>query len=40
MSTSTDSPTGKPLTFRRYNDGDHKPGAWQEQIFDADHSHK
>jgi NADPH-dependent glutamate synthase beta subunit-like oxidoreductase len=30
----------KPLTFRRYKDGDFKPQAWQEQIFDADHSHK
>jgi NADPH-dependent glutamate synthase beta subunit-like oxidoreductase/Pyruvate/2-oxoacid:ferredoxin oxidoreductase delta subunit len=40
MSTSTDSPSAKPLTFRRYKDGDHKPRAWQQQIFDADHSHK
>jgi len=39
MSTAT--PTeAKPLTFRRYKDGDHKPRAWQEEIFDADHSHK
>jgi NADPH-dependent glutamate synthase beta subunit-like oxidoreductase len=30
----------KPLTFRRFKDGDHKPRAWQQQIFDADHSHK
>jgi NADPH-dependent glutamate synthase beta subunit-like oxidoreductase len=30
----------KPLTFRRYQDGDHKPRRWQEEIFDADHSHK
>jgi NADPH-dependent glutamate synthase beta subunit-like oxidoreductase len=30
----------KPLTFRRYKDGDHKPLAWQKEIFDADHSHK
>jgi NADPH-dependent glutamate synthase beta subunit-like oxidoreductase len=30
----------KPLTFRRYKDGDHKPRRWQEEIFDADHSHK
>ena len=28
------------LNFRRYRDGDHKPTAWQEEIFDADHSHK
>ena len=40
MSTSTDTPTAKPLTFRRFKDGDHKPRAWQQQIFDADHSHK
>jgi NADPH-dependent glutamate synthase beta subunit-like oxidoreductase len=32
--------TAQPLTFRRYKDGDHKPRAWQEEIFDADHSHK
>jgi NADPH-dependent glutamate synthase beta subunit-like oxidoreductase len=30
----------KPLTFRRFKDGDHKPLAWQKEIFDADHSHK
>jgi NADPH-dependent glutamate synthase beta subunit-like oxidoreductase/Pyruvate/2-oxoacid:ferredoxin oxidoreductase delta subunit len=30
----------QPLTFRRFKDGDHKPLAWQQQIFDADHSHK
>jgi NADPH-dependent glutamate synthase beta subunit-like oxidoreductase len=30
----------RPLTFRRYKDGDHEPLAWQEEIFDADHSHK
>ncbi len=30
----------KPLTFRRFKDGDHKPRAWQQEIFDADHSHK
>jgi len=28
------------LTFRRYKDGDYKPRSWNEQIFDADHSHK
>jgi NADPH-dependent glutamate synthase beta subunit-like oxidoreductase len=35
-------PTGevKPLTFRRYKDDDAKPLPWQEEIFDADHSHK
>ena len=30
----------KPLTFRRYKDGDHKPLPWQEEIFDTEHSHK
>ncbi len=30
----------KPLTFRRYKDNDSKPLAWQQEIFDADHSHK
>jgi NADPH-dependent glutamate synthase beta subunit-like oxidoreductase/Pyruvate/2-oxoacid:ferredoxin oxidoreductase delta subunit len=40
MSGSTDTVTVKPLTFRRYKDGDHQPLAWQAEIFDADHSHK
>ncbi|SPE27005.1 FAD-dependent pyridine nucleotide-disulfide oxidoreductase [Burkholderiales bacterium] len=26
--------------FRRYKDGDSKPDAWREWIFDADHTHK
>ena len=30
----------KPLTFRRYKDGDQKVRRWQDEIFDADHSHK
>ena len=30
----------QPLTFRRYKDGDAKPLPWQQEIFDADHSHK
>ncbi len=30
----------KPITFRRYKDGDHKPVAWQEQIFQSSWSHK
>ena len=34
------APQAKPLTFRRFKDGDHKPLAWQQEIFDADHSHK
>ncbi|HEX8013303.1 MAG TPA: NAD(P)-binding protein [Casimicrobiaceae bacterium] len=29
-----------PLSFRRYRDGDHSHRPWQEEIFDADHSHK
>jgi NADPH-dependent glutamate synthase beta subunit-like oxidoreductase/Pyruvate/2-oxoacid:ferredoxin oxidoreductase delta subunit len=39
MSANPDAPV-RPLTFRRYKDGDHEPRAWQEEIFDADHSHK
>ncbi len=35
------TPTGtKALTFRRYKDGDTKVRSWQDEIFDADHSHK
>ena len=40
MSTTTDNVPAKPLNFRRYKDGDSKPLAWQNEIFDADHSHK
>ncbi len=40
MSAVPESTEVKPLTFRRYKDGDHKPRRWQEEIFDADHSHK
>ena len=40
MSSTPPSTDVKPLTFRRYKDGDHKPLAWQEEIFDTDHSHK
>jgi NADPH-dependent glutamate synthase beta subunit-like oxidoreductase len=40
MSTTVDNVPAKPLNFRRYKDGDHKPLAWQQEIFDADHSHK
>jgi len=28
------------LNFRRYKDGDVKPDAWREWIFDGDHTHK
>lgn len=38
MSAPADSV--KPLNFRRYKDGDFKPRRWQDEIFDADHSHK
>jgi NADPH-dependent glutamate synthase beta subunit-like oxidoreductase len=40
MSASVDNASPKPLNFRRYKDGDHRPLAWQQEIFDADHSHK
>ncbi len=40
MSSTTDTQTAKPLTFRRYKDGDGKVRRWQDEIFDADHSHK
>ena len=40
MSAVPDTTPPTPLTFRRYKDGDHKPLAWQQQIFNADHSHK
>jgi len=40
MSVHTETVSVKPLNFRRYKDGDHKPGPWQKQIFNADHSHK
>jgi NADPH-dependent glutamate synthase beta subunit-like oxidoreductase len=40
MSATADNAQAQPLTFRRYKDGDAKPLAWQQEIFDADHSHK
>ncbi|WP_298834315.1 NAD(P)-binding protein [uncultured Piscinibacter sp.] len=40
MSAPADSVKAQPLTFRRYKDGDYKPKRWQDEIFDADHSHK
>ncbi|HEX9180742.1 MAG TPA: glutamate synthase, partial [Burkholderiales bacterium] len=39
MSATTDDLNTK-LTFRRYKDGDAKPDAWNEQIFQASHTHK
>jgi len=40
MSVSTETVSEKPLNFRRYKDGDHKPGPWQKKIFNEDTSHK
>ncbi len=40
MSGQPENTSVKPLNFRRYKDGDHKPRPWQQEIFDADHSHK
>jgi NADPH-dependent glutamate synthase beta subunit-like oxidoreductase/Pyruvate/2-oxoacid:ferredoxin oxidoreductase delta subunit len=39
MST-TGAANTQPLTFRRYKDGDTQVRRWQDEIFDADHSHK
>lgn len=40
MSANPESVSVKPLNFRRYKDGDNTPRPWQQQIFNADHSHK
>ena len=40
MSAQADLSKVQPLNFRRYKDGDDKPLPWQQEIFDADHSHK
>ncbi len=40
MSSATESTAIRPLTFRRFKDGDSKVKRWQDEIFDADHSHK
>ena len=40
MSTDTTAGAVKPLNFRRYKDGDQQVKRWQDEIFDADHSHK
>ena len=40
MAALADTVKPQALNFRRYKDGDHKPLAWQQEIFDADHSHK
>lgn len=37
MSTQTEA---RPLTFRRYQDGDHTWKDLHHKIFSADHSHK
>ncbi len=39
MATSQDE-MKKGLTFRAYKEGDFKTTRWQEDIFEADHSHK
>jgi NADPH-dependent glutamate synthase beta subunit-like oxidoreductase len=38
MTANREATAGR--NFRRYKDGDTKPGAWREWIFDADHTHK
>ncbi|GAB4213619.1 MAG: NAD(P)-binding protein [Rhodoferax sp.] len=40
MSATPESIAAKPLTFRRYKDGDNKVKSWQSKIFTASHSHK
>lgn len=40
MSANLENVPPRPLTFRRYKDGDASPLPWQQEIFDADHSHK
>ncbi|MDH4061089.1 MAG: NAD(P)-binding protein [Aquincola sp.] len=40
MSGQADTVKAQVLNFRRYKDGDSKPLPWQQEIFDADHSHK
>ena len=40
MSATPETAKTEKLNFRRYRDGDHTPLAWQQEIFDADHSHK
>ena len=40
MSSVPTTPEVQALTFRRFKDGDAKVKRWQDQIFDADHSHK
>ncbi|MBK7653992.1 MAG: NAD(P)-binding protein [Betaproteobacteria bacterium] len=40
MSATPDTTAVKPISFRRYKDGDQKVKSWQKEIFDAGHSHK
>ncbi|WP_413880537.1 NAD(P)-binding protein [Candidatus Aalborgicola defluviihabitans] len=40
MSAPIETVAVKPLTFRRYKDGDSKVKSFQKDIFDAGHSHK
>ena len=37
---STAKATTEGMNFRRYKDGDHAHGAWQDEIFKAGWSHK
>jgi len=40
MSATPEALTVKPLSYRRYKDGDAKIKTWQSKIFEADHSYK
>ncbi len=40
MAMTSDDLSEQKLTFRKYKDGDHQPGPWAEQIFEADRSHQ
>ncbi len=37
---TTAKATTEGMNYRRYKDGDHTPGAWQDEIFKASWSHK
>jgi hypothetical protein len=39
MATTRDDIETK-ITYRRFKDGDHRWKRWEQQIFEADHSHK
>ncbi len=40
MSTNPSEPADGKLTFRRYQEGDSRPPAWREAIFQASYTHK